>query len=123
MSKEQGDGFRTTTNHELNAYRERYRQHLIKIVDEKVKQFEVKPGVIIQTEEMNMVERAGWKWNGIKVVGKEYFIRLLVTHSVLGFGWGYEVVHVENDRDKANKEFLRIKEIAKSLPENFTVSA
>ena len=107
-------------NDEWWKYYSDYKNHLLEIEDVKIKRFEIKKGVIIETEEKNRVEQNGHTWNGIKIVGKDYRIRILVKHEVLGFGWIYDSAFIEDDRNKANQQFLRLKEIAMEIPEGYT---
>lgn len=112
MSKVQGDGYKTYTDVGLNDYKNNvFIPALMKAVDEKRKVFELDNGLTIVTIEVNKVKRQGYKLKSIEVIGKRYYIYLyqnyrkddeeVLTHSV-----------IDDDKDKANQEFLRIKAIA-----------
>jgi hypothetical protein len=112
MSKAQGDGYKTWTDIELNKYRDEiFFPALNKAIDEKRKVFELGNDLTIVTIEVNKVKRRGFKLKSIEIIGKRYYIYLyqnyrkegeeVLTHSV-----------IDDDKDKANQEFLRIKALA-----------
>ena len=112
MSRLQGDKWKTHTNYELNDYRDNiFYPTLIKLIDEKKQVFDLGNDLTIITYEQNKVNHIGFKLKTLKVVGKRYYIYLyqdygkpnqeLLTHRV-----------IDDDKDKANQEFLIIKSMA-----------
>lgn len=76
MSRKQGDNFVTTTDKGLNNYVEKvYLPKLIGMIDEKIKEFFIAGGKIV-CEQRNIVKQDGFKLNALKIVGREYFIRV-----------------------------------------------
>ena len=112
MSKAQGDGYRTWTDVELNKYRDEvFIPACVKAIDEKTKVFDLGNGLTIVTIEANRIKNIGFKLKSIEIIGKRYYIYLyqnykkadaeVLMHSV-----------IDDDKDKANQEFLRIKSMA-----------
>ena len=65
MSRAQGDGYRTHTDHELNAYKWRLCDKLVRLADRKEKWYRVGEGWILTAKSNRMVNPNGsWKWNG-----------------------------------------------------------
>ena len=116
MSKAQGDGFRTHTNHELNAYRERLRQRIILLEDSKEKWFKVGKGWILTEERNRMVNpRGSWKWEGWEIEAREFWITVFPAESielkngkprVIGIAQARE--EFDDDRNAANEYFLKV---------------
>ena len=116
MSKAQGDGFRTHTNHELNAYRERLRQRIILLEDSKEKWFKVGNGWIL-TEEKNRIynPRGSWKWEGWTIEAHEYWITVFPASSIEIKDGKPRVIGIaqvrekfDDDKDSANEFFLKV---------------
>ena len=113
MSRAQENSYRTHTNHELNAYRDRLDAKLEKLIDKKEKWFHI-GACWIQTEQSNIIKNpnGSWKWNGWEVVGVEYAVRVFSEADVTVEGSKTNVHGLalatqifENDRDKANEYF------------------
>jgi hypothetical protein len=103
MSKRQGDGYRTETNHELNEYYDRiFAPALIKMIDEQEKKYHVGDFIIV-CEQKNIVHQDGWKLKGLKVVGREYTIRVYLDCEYEK-GIALAVDHT-TDKEEANKIF------------------
>ena len=65
MSRAQGDGYRTHTDHELNAYKWRLCDKLVRLADRIEKWYRVGEGWILTAESNRMINPNGsWKWNG-----------------------------------------------------------
>lgn len=111
MSKVQGDNYRTETNKELNNYYSNvFHPALIKMIDEKITQHVV-GDFTIQCEQKNEVSRDGWKLNGLKVIGREYIIRVYLTCE-LEKGISLSV-DCTTDKDEANKIFKQKSQMCK----------
>lgn len=112
MSKVQGDNFRTWTDEELNNHRDNvFYPALVKAINEEIKVFDLGNDLTIVTIQSNITTHIGFKVNSIKVVGKRYRMYLYQDY---GKDNGEVLMHsvVDNDKDKANQEFLRIKSMA-----------
>ena len=112
MSKAQGDGYKTQTNHELNAYRARldYKLHLM--IDEKVKFYRAGTGWILAKEKNTVFNPNGdWKWNGWEITGKQYTIWVYNEDGVRVRDGRCEVVapalfgEIFTSKDEANEFF------------------
>ena len=112
MSRLQGDGWITHTDYELNDYRDNvFYPTLIKLIDEKKQIYDLGNDLTIVTYEKNKVHHIGFKLKSLKIIGRRYCIYLyqdygksnqeLLTYSV-----------IDDDKDKANQEFIRIKSMA-----------
>jgi len=116
MSKAQGDSFRTETNHELNKYyNEVFYPALLKIENRQEKRFHVGDFIII-CEQKNLVNYKGYKLNSIKIVGKEYILRVHLDNEFDSDGnaTGLSLsVDSFTDAEQANKRFLELKEMCK----------
>ena len=114
------NGYRDTKK--LGSYLGDLKAKWHRLEDAKVKRYQIKEGIEIETEEKNNVIRVNGRMDGFRVDGKVYTIRLMVVNESLkqcGVNWVHESAEVENDRDQANQEFLRIKKIAEALPDGF----
>lgn len=102
MSKRQGDGYKTETNHGLNNYYDNvFLPKVSELMDEKIKKFYINGGLII-CEQKNILSYDGWKLKGLKLTGeKEYTIRVFSDDKS---GWA-EVTETYNNKDEANKAF------------------
>ena len=83
MSRAQGDGYRTHTDHELNAYKWRLRDKVAKLADHKEKWYRAGQGWILAEEQNRMVNPNGsWKWHGWEVEAHEYWITVFPEECV-----------------------------------------
>jgi len=116
MSKAQGDGFRTWTNTDLNAYRKRLDAKLADMREKTVKWYDIN-GFWILAESWNVLENPNgdWKWNGWEVVGKEYRLAVFEQDVLVFDGDTIDVngpsvfCGVYNDREEALDMFRRLK--------------
>ena len=101
MSRAQGDGYRTWTDEKLNAYRRRLDEKLKSLRDHKEKWYD-SDGFRIHTESENILEnpRGDWKWDGWKITGRRYWIRVYEGNDP----WAI-VTQSFTDRDEANEFF------------------
>ena len=113
MSRAQGDGFRTHTDHELNAYKWRLRNKLVKLIDHKEKWYRVGAGWILAEERNRMVNPNGsWRWNGWVVKAHEYWITVFPEECVeiregkpVAIGWSVARKVIDDDKEAANRYF------------------
>lgn len=113
MSRAQGDGYRTHTDHELNAYKWRLRDKVAKLTDRKEKWYKAGEGWILAAEYNRMVNPNGsWKWNGWEVEAHVYDIRVFPAECVEVvngqpnvIGWSQAVKLIDDDKEKANAYF------------------
>lgn len=120
MSRAQGDGYRTHTDHELNAYKWRLIAKLERLIDHKEKWYRVGDGWILAQEQNRMTNPNGsWKWNGWEVEAHEYWITVFPEECVKledgqprAIGWAQAVKVIDDDKNQANAYF---KNIAKPL--------
>ena len=81
--KKYADGYRTETNHELNAYRDRLVQKLRTLANRQERWYKVGDAWILTEKENTLRNPNGeWKWNGWEVTGVEYYIRIFPAESV-----------------------------------------
>lgn len=78
MSKAQGDGFRTQTDHGLNAYRRRLDAKLSELRQATAKWYDRGDGLWVLAESWNVLDNPNgiWKWDGWRVVGRRYKIQV-----------------------------------------------
>ena len=124
MSRAQGDGYRTHTDHELNAYKWRLRDKVAKLADHKERWFRCGSGWILAEERNRMVNPNGsWKWNGWEVEAHEYWITVFPEECIeiengtpRAIGWAQVVKVIDDDKEQANDFFLKVaKPLAKDL--------
>ncbi len=120
MSRAQGDGFRTHTDHELNAYKWRLQAKVAKLTDYKEKWYHVgndsKNGWILAAEYNRMENPNGsWKWNGWIIDAHVYDIRVFPAECVEindgkphVIGWSQVVKTIDDDKEAANRYFKDI---------------
>ena len=123
MSRAQGDGYRTHTDHELNAYKWRLRDKVAKLADHKEKWYRVGEGWILAEEQNRMINPNGsWKWHGWEVEAHEYWITVFPEECVevrdgkpVATGWSQVRKVIDDDKAAANTFF---KETALPLARN-----
>lgn len=124
MSRAQGDGYKTHTNHELNAYRARLDAKILELEQREEKWHRVGEGWILTTKKNKLVNpNGGWKWNGWEVRGQEYAIWVFAGNCVNEIngtmhanGWceaSWFFEGGEEARTAANAAYIEAKEIAK----------
>lgn len=115
MSKAQGDGFRTWTNTELNAYRGRLDEKLRGLREHMHRWYDRGDGFWVLAESWNVLENQNgdWKWHGWEIVGKEYKLQVFeedvldLTGDEPDVNGCSLVCQVFDDKDEANR-FFRI---------------
>lgn len=117
MSRAQGDGYRTHTDHELNAYKWRLRDKVAKLADHKEKWYRAGAGPdagwILAEEQNRMVNPNGsWKWNGWEVEAHEFWITVFPAECVeirdgkpVATGWSMVRKVIDDDKAAANDFF------------------
>ena len=124
MSRAQGDGYRTWTDHKLNAYRARLDAKLKTLIDHKEKWYRFGKGWIL-AEERNRMENpnGSWKWNGWEIEAHEYWITVFPSECVKiengkprAIGCSVARKVIDDDKIAANGYFTQIaKPLAKEL--------
>ena len=117
MSRAQGDGYRTHTDQELNAYKWRLRDKVAKLADHKEKWYRAGAGPdagwILAEEQNRMVNPNGsWKWNGWEVEAHEFWITVFPAECVeirdgkpVATGWSMVRKVIDDDKAAANDFF------------------
>ena len=113
MSRAQGDGYRTHTDHELNAYKWRLRDKVAKLADHKEKWYRAGQGWILAEDQNRMVNPNGsWKWHGWEVEAHEYWITVFPEECVeirdgkpVATGWSQVRKVIDDDKAAANTFF------------------
>lgn len=117
MSKAQGDGFRTWTNQDLNAYRRRLNDKLRPMIDETHKWYDIGDGFWILAESWNELDNpnGSWKWHGWRVVGRKFKLQVYdedcldLTGDEPQVAGCSIVCKVFDDRDEANRFFQTLR--------------
>lgn len=120
MSRAQGDGYKTWTDHKLNEYKWRLRDKVAKLANRKEKWYRAGHGWILTAEQNRMVNpRGDWKWDGWEIEAHEYWITVFPEESVEikdgkphAIGWAQVVKVIDDDKTAANTFF---KEVAVKL--------
>ena len=117
MSKAQGDGYKTWTNNELNDYRRRLDAKLSEM-SETTDKWYVNDGFVILARSWNVLinPNGSWKWNGWKVLGKQFQVSVFDESDVTPLEDGTYDVHgpaiahqIFDNRDEAIKFFLSVR--------------
>lgn len=102
MSRRQGDGFITETNHELNNYYENvFLPRFLELENEQIKKFYINGGLII-CEQKNLVYQDGWKLKSLKLTGEKRYIIRVFSDDKSTYADATECFY---DKDKANESF------------------
>lgn len=113
MSKLQGDSYKTETNKSLNTYYFNvFRPALLKMEDKQIKKYSI-GNFIIECEQKNIVERDGWKLKSLKIVSKEYTIRVFLDIEYNNGNGICRSVDFTDNKDEANKMFKEKVEMCK----------
>lgn len=123
MSRSQGDGYKTWTDHELNAYKWRLRAKVAKLADHKEKWYKCGEGWILAEERNRMTNpRGSWKWDGWEVEAHEYWITVFPAECVKveegkpqAIGWSQVRKVIDNDKEAANNFFKAATKLARDL--------
>lgn len=115
MSRAQGDGYRTWTDHKLNEYRAMLDAKLDQLMDYKIRWYE-NDGFWILTESHNKIHNpnGSWKWNGWEITGREYRICVFEGADIEVKGGDVRVRGCSilnetfTDRDEANDFFRQV---------------
>ena len=116
MSRAQGDGYKTWTDHKLNEYKARLGSKLRTLRDYKEKWYRAGHGWILASEYNRMFNPNGsWKWNGWEVEAHVYDIRVFPEECVEirdgkphVIGWSQVVKCIDDDKAYANEYFNKV---------------
>lgn len=97
----------------MKNYDNGWQTYLDELRNAQEKEIKVADDVVISCETSNIVNK---QLHGWKITGKKYEVRLLVMYNGNSriFPYGIATEIIENDKDEANRAYLRMKELTKN---------